>query len=279
MLEHISNNLDGDLSVEALSCVASFSKFHFHRLFTQYTGLSVHKYVQLERLKRASYQLSFRDQYSVIDVALNAGFATAESFSRAFRHTFAQSPRQFKQNPCWSSWRNQLDALNKARNTIMSNDNHQYIVKIVHIKAIAVAVLEHHGSPATIFNSVKTFIKWRKTNKLPPSVSRTFNIFYQDPTAIEPQNHQIDLCAATHLPIASNEQGVVAKTLPSGRYAVLRHVGSDNGLTQCFDFLYSLWLEQSNEQLRDFPAFIERVAFYPEVRESEMITDIYLPLQ
>ena len=34
VLAHIEANLDGDLSVKALSQVAAFSEFHFHRQFT-----------------------------------------------------------------------------------------------------------------------------------------------------------------------------------------------------------------------------------------------------
>jgi hypothetical protein len=36
--------------------VAAFSKFHFHRQFTATFGLSVHRYVQLALLKRASHR-------------------------------------------------------------------------------------------------------------------------------------------------------------------------------------------------------------------------------
>ncbi|WP_331245824.1 hypothetical protein [Pseudoalteromonas luteoviolacea] len=31
-------------------------------------------------------------------------------------------------------------------------------------------------------------------------------------------------------------------------------------------------------QLRDFPIFLERVCFFPEVAEYDAITDIYLPI-
>jgi AraC family transcriptional regulator len=161
----------------------------------------------------------------------------------------------------------------------MDNANHQYTVNIVDFKETPIAVLEHHGDPATVLNSVKVFIAWRKINKLPPSVSRTFNIFYQDLAALGSQSQQIDLCVATNKKVVENEQGVISKILPAGRCAVLRHIGSDYKLTSCFDFLYGQWLAQSGEQLRDFPAFIERITFYPEVTENEMITDLYLPLQ
>ena len=57
--DFIYNNLDEDLSIEALSKVANFSKYHFHRQFSVYMGISVYKFIQLLRLKRSSYQLVF----------------------------------------------------------------------------------------------------------------------------------------------------------------------------------------------------------------------------
>ena len=58
VLDHIDQHLDDDLDLETVSGVAAFSKFHFHRQFTATFGLSVHRYVQLARMKRASYRLA-----------------------------------------------------------------------------------------------------------------------------------------------------------------------------------------------------------------------------
>jgi AraC family transcriptional regulator len=65
VLDHVDQHLDGDLDLDALSRVAAFSKFHFHRQFTATFGLSVHRYVQLARMKRASHRLAANDTQSV----------------------------------------------------------------------------------------------------------------------------------------------------------------------------------------------------------------------
>jgi DNA gyrase inhibitor GyrI len=52
VLDYIDRHLDGDLDLETVSGVAAFSKFHFHRQFTATFGLSVHRDVQLARMKR-----------------------------------------------------------------------------------------------------------------------------------------------------------------------------------------------------------------------------------
>jgi AraC family transcriptional regulator len=43
--------------------------------------------------------------------------------------------------------------------------------------------------------------------------------------------------------------------------------------------LYASWLPTSGEELRDFPLFMQRLKFFPDVPDSEAQTDIYLPLK
>ena len=38
-------------------------------------------------------------------------------------------------------------------------------------------------------------------------------------------------------------------------------------------------LVASGEELRDFPLFMQRLKFFPDVSDSEAETDIYLPLK
>ena len=73
--------------LNVLSGVAAFSKFHFRRQFTATFGLSVHRYVQLARMKRASYRLAYRDDECVTDIALDSGYDAPVAFARAFRAT------------------------------------------------------------------------------------------------------------------------------------------------------------------------------------------------
>jgi AraC family transcriptional regulator len=68
-------------------------------------------------------------------------------------------------------------------------------------------------------------------------------------------------------------------SIPAGRCAVLRHEGSDDHLGRSIRHLSAEWLPGSGEELRDFPLFMQRVAFFPDVPDSESVTAIYLPLR
>lgn len=152
-------------------------------------------------------------------------------------------------------------------------------VRVVNFDKTKVAVLEHRGDPRRIGDSIGNFITWRKENRLPPKMSATFNIAYDDPDEVAPDDYRFDLCAATEREIADNAFGVIGKTIPGGRCAVLRHKGSDDFLGETVRTLYLEWLPQSGEEARDFPVFFQRVKFFPDVSEEEAITDIFLPLK
>lgn len=153
----------------------------------------------------------------------------------------------------------------------MQTDRSLHDIRIVDFPHTNVAVLEHRGDPKLIGDSIRTFIAWRKQQHLHPSRHATFNIFHDD--------NRIDLCVAVDAGFSSEESGILSKTLPAGRCAKLRHIGSDDHLPQSISYLCSQWLPQSGEKPRDFPLFVQRVRFYPDVPENEAIVDIFLPLQ
>ncbi len=114
---------------------------------------------------------------------------------------------------------------------------------------------------------------------LPPQISDTFNILYDNPSETSPNDYRFDICASTERDVADNAFGVVEKNIPGGRCAVLRHIGDDANLGESITYLYSKWLPLSGEEPRDFPLFLHRVSFFPDVPEHEAITDIFLPLK
>ena len=139
-------------------------------------------------------------------------------------------------------------------------------------------MLEHHGAPAELGRSIQRFISWRRANKLPPAKARTFNLLYDDPALVAPDDYRFDLACEYQAELSLQDSDMVSKSLPAGLWAKLRHTGSDDRLAQAVDYLYRQWLAQSGYQLRDFPLTLERISFFPDVAEYDAITDIYLPL-
>lgn len=279
VLVFIDSHLEENLSVGVLSDVAAFSKHHFQRQFSSLFGISVGRYVQLARLKRASYRLAFRDGSSVLEIALDSGYEGPEAFSRAFRRHFDQSPTGFRREPRWSPWLAANAPLTQARSKTMSSTFTDADVRVLDFPQTAVALMAHRGDPALIGNTIRRFIAWRKATGLSPKASATFNIFHPDPDDPAAELDRVELCAATDRAIAPNDQGVVAGIIPAGRCAVLRQVGGGDDLRATATWLYGQWLPRSGHEPRDFPMFAQRVSFFPDVPEHEAVTDIFLPIR
>lgn len=279
-IAEIDRTLDGPLDLDALSGTAACSRFHFQRLFSAITGSSVGEYRRLMLLKRAGQQLAFRGHVSVTEIGFDAGYENAESFSRAFRRAFGQSPSGFRAAPDWAVWHRTYDPLLDLKGRLMPATDLDFdSVRIADFPETKLAVLEHKGPPAGVPASVQRFIAWRKAHGTPPSRSATYNILYDDPKTTPPADFRMDICCAVTGAIAENGEGVVNRTIPAGRCAVLRHKGPLDFAEAAIRALYRDWLPQSGEELRDFPLFVQRLSFFPDVPEHEAETDIFLPLR
>lgn len=278
-LVFIDEHLDEDLSVAAVSEVAAFSRHHFQRQFSSLFGVSLGRYVQLTRLKRAAYRLAFRNGHSVLEIALDSGFEGPEAFSRAFRRHYDQSPTGFRREPRWNPWLAAQTPLIQARSQTMSQTFDQTEVRILDFPETPVAIMAHRGDPAEIGETIRRFIAWRKAAGLPPKVSATFNVFHPDPDEGSPRAYRVDLCAATNRAISPNDPDVVAGVIPAGRCAVLRQIGNSDDLSAAANWLYGQWLPDSGQELRDFPMFAQRVSLFPDVAEHQAITDLFLPIR
>ena len=94
-LNFINTNYMNDISVEDAARTAGFSKFHFSRLFKQFTDQTFCEYLNQRRISAAE-TLLMNQRLSVTDVALQSGFSSLSTFNRAFRNIKSCTPSEFK---------------------------------------------------------------------------------------------------------------------------------------------------------------------------------------
>lgn len=273
VIAFIGKHLDDKLTLTQLSNIACFSKYHFHRLFTAYTGLSLQQYIRWLRLKRAAHQLIVDKSKSIIDIAINAGFESHESFTRAFKQSCGFSPSEFRSRSSWQAWENPPYCLPKQGEIIMN-------VVIKNLKARRLAVLEHRGDPRKVGDSVNKLIFWAKNQSmdLKPEAGEAFGFAYDDPKTTPESEFRFDL--GITVPEQLKIEGVVIeKRLPAGRYAIALHKGSRDNIGDTLYGLYRDWLPQSNEELGDLPCIFCYHNFDHEVAETELLTECWLLLK
>ena len=94
-LLHIDSHLDGPMSFESLAKRFHFSPYYFHRMFSVIVGKTIAAHVRDRRLLRACKRLSGTED-SVLNIALDCGFSSAQAFSRAFREAHGLSPSEYR---------------------------------------------------------------------------------------------------------------------------------------------------------------------------------------
>ena len=152
-------------------------------------------------------------------------------------------------------------------------------VQIVMFPETKVAAIEHLGSPALEYDTARKLIAWKLENRLlDPLKYRSYGVHYTDPRNTPPSKHRVDFCLSIEKDVDPNPYGINNKVIPGGRCALARDVGSRSNNKAAL-YLYEKWLPQSGESLGDFPMFFHYVNVGPNVREEEMITDVYLPLK
>ena len=275
VLLHIEEHLDGDLSRDRLAAVACFSPFHFHRLFTAFTGETLHKYIRRLRLERALHRLAYSDD-AVVNIALGAGFETHEAFTRAFRQAFDMSPTE---------WRSRVDdrdpfVVLQARPTVNppSIGDLNMNVRIENLPAKRIAFLRHIGPFAGVGEKFQQLMAWAGPKGLFGPQTQVLGIYHDNPEVTDEQKLRSDAAVTVHDGTTA-EGDVQIGEIAGGDYAIATHRGSYAGLAESYRWLYGVWLPQSGRVPADAPCFERYVNNAAETPEDELITEIHLPLQ
>lgn len=278
-LLQLIENADEPLTLTELSARSGYSAWHLHRQFRLHCGMPLQSYQRLLKLQRAATALAYR-QTPVTELALDAGYQHAESFSRAFARWLGQAPAQFRQQPDWQYWAQQTEQLNHIAGTDRGNFADSGLRTEPRDSTLLLQWL-HQGHPASIGNSIRRFIEFRRSNKLHPSRFATFNLLYDDPQDCAPDDYRFGLALQLSGPqpdlLQQPELSLV--TVPAGLYACYEHIGPDAQLEPIIRALYTELLPARGWLPADVPLLLERVSFFPDVPAHQAQTRIWLALQ
>ncbi len=93
--DYINKHCTENLTLDDISEMAGFSKYHFSRLFKQFTSHSFYKYLNLRRIMYAE-KLLINPEVSVTEVALLSGFNSISAFIRMFKICKNCTPTEFR---------------------------------------------------------------------------------------------------------------------------------------------------------------------------------------
>ena len=103
LLSWLETHLDQPLSLDNVAAKAGYSKWHLQRMFKDVTNNAIGAYIRARRLSKAAVALRLTSR-PILDIALQYRFDSQQTFTRAFKKQFAQTPALYRRAEDWHSF-------------------------------------------------------------------------------------------------------------------------------------------------------------------------------
>ncbi|MDX2075748.1 MAG: AraC family transcriptional regulator [bacterium] len=92
-MNYIESNLAGEIDFHKVAQLACCSEYHFRRLFSFLSGMTLSEYIRHRRLSQAAFELQ-NSNIKIIDLAIKYGYDSSDAFSRAFQALHGLTPTE-----------------------------------------------------------------------------------------------------------------------------------------------------------------------------------------
>ena len=92
-LNYIEENIDNEINLKEVARLALCSEYHFQRMFSFLSGISLSEYIRRRRLTVAAFELN-NSNIRIIDLAVKYGYSSPDSFTRAFQGLHGITPSE-----------------------------------------------------------------------------------------------------------------------------------------------------------------------------------------
>lgn len=271
---YVERNLDQTLTLQEVAKVAFFSPFHFHRIFTAFTGEALADFIRRLRLERSAQQLKHLDS-PVTEIAIGACYETPSAFSRAFRAHFGITPTAYRRTSQpdieFTTHLLDLNGYPKEESIMRPEIRNIEALKILFVRRTG----RYDQAAGQAFGALFQFAGPR--GLLGPA-TRLIGISHDDPDVTAETKLRYDACLTVDVEVKP-EGDIGVKIIAGGKYAVFVHQGPYQLFTNTYERIYKGWLPGSGERLRDDPCFEVYLNDPNQTKPEKLLTEIWLPIQ
>ena len=282
-IDYIEENMTNEISIEKVASEASYSFYHFHRIFTSIMGCSVKTYIRRRRLTSAAYELNQTDK-RIIEIAINYGFESQESFTRAFQQLFEVTPGKYRIEKPYLEFVGPHEISDIfSEETVISIAPRIEIKDSFYVVGLEKQKLEIAGSAnreQTIRHDIPALWESFLLNmdqidrKVDPQVS--YGIGRPTGGGI---HFSYMACLEVESPPDSIPTDMVCTSVPKGTYAVFPYHGPSQNIPKLANYIYGSWLPTTSYQLNfgvEIEVYDER---WRKNDEEEMGVEIWVPIK
>lgn len=241
----IDRNLGRDLSLGEIAQACDVSRHHLAHAFGEASGMSVMAYVRGRRLSEAARALA-GGASSILDVALEAGYASHEAFTRAFGARFGASPEQVRARG--------LDGLNLLEPLKFADDPSTLIAPVRFEAAGEILAVGLAGACA--FDDAEAItLLWRRFG---PQFAAIPDLASPIPIGVmssADESGAFDyVCAGEVTSFALSPEGLARLRIAPARYAVFDHPGHVTSIRATYRGIWDRWLVESGHSAAEAPS-------------------------
>lgn len=280
--DYIESHLDDELSIRQLARVASFSEYHFQRIFRQITGESLYSFIKRLRLEKAVFLLRKNNQLTIQDIAISVGFSNQASFAKALKEKYRFSASVIRKIDDL-----EIDKLineNSMNGKVLKGKMHYNIpieLKIKETDPIKVLYIRHTGAYKgnsdlfmKLFTKLHSFASRRG---LVSSGTKWYTVYHDYGDLTEDERLRLSVCMSIEDDF--NSQGEFGcMELSGGKYCVGRFLLETKEYQNAWDYMVLKWLPESGYMPDDRLCF----EYYPpqeyENESMRRIVEIFIPI-
>lgn len=292
--DYIESHLDSPITLEDLAAVASFSKYHFNRIFHSIVRETPFQFIQRVRLEKAAMLMLTNRKMTISEVALKTGFPDISVFSRNFKGFFGVSPSRYRANKHQNSNLSQTDSNSRQPGwkaipyfcpelqTIKWRTNMKLnkSVEIRELPKMTLAYIRHIGpykGDDQLFERLwNRLFGWAGPRGLIGGKDfRSLVIYHDDPGVTIEDKLRMSVCIT--VPPETKVEGEIGKMeLEAARYVIARFEVNAQQFQEAWDWLYGEWFPASGYQPDEKPCF----EMYPEEpKDGKFVVDICVPVR
>ncbi len=272
-IDFIEENLFRDFNLHEVTTAAGMSHWHFQRIFVALTGETLKGYVRARRLSSAMKAL-LQTEKRIIEIAVEAGYESQESFTRAFQNYFNMTPGEFRKTQKHHLFVEKIRLNEEYLKHISKNISME--PNIIHMPSRWFVGMHtaFYGLESEKNNMAEKLRElWQKF--LPPMDGiphRIEGVGYGLIQQREDRSGQLDYFSAVEVSkVTDLPENMTSVFIPEQCYARFLHRGDVKNINHTVNYIYSSWMLNSNYQ-HSYGIDIEEYGekYHPTSRDSEV---------
>lgn len=287
--DYIEENYWHDISVETLSEVAGFSKYHFSRVFKSIRKESLAHYVNRIRLEHSLFLLAHRPDKNITAIAYELGYTDSAVFSRAFRNYYGITPMAYRRKystKCKEDiYISEYNKAVKKKKWVQKPFSATGEIRLEYEKERKIVYVRHVGNYKSLERNYAKLMKQllneaSRQQLLRPGENEILAVYHDNPEFGKEDQFRTSLCLtypAECTPTENEKLGVM--TLEGGLYVIGHFEIERRHFEDAWDYMYQKWLITSGYLPRDASPFEVYLNNPNEEKNHLSKVDIYMPVE